>query len=290
MADTSSRQNTALYGLLGFFVVAALALAIALPLTLSKSGRGCGWGRNTQNGPKSTQRGPNNAEDIENAINASNAAAANAAAEAQAAANAAAEAEAQANARFDQMVQQEAAARAQANSGRVAPEPMEPVLNSGVDAISDLGTPHPPYAGASHPDLPDRPVDPSGNSVVNASQLLPSPWRSNSGDAMAADTQGKCISPQNWASFAPTKAGFDRFIHASRHATMGINSRQPNPVRGPGGGGIRMDILRPPPAVALSGETVPFGDSSYRQDALNIAAQNLINTSALTGMIENRCT
>ena len=283
----SKSSNTALYGLLGFFVIAALALAIALPLTLSKSGRGCGWGRSTQNGPKSTQRGPNN---VEEAFNANANANANAAAAAAAEAEAEAQAQAQADAALDQMIQQQAAARAQANSGRVAPEPMEPVLNSGADAITALGDAHTPYAGASHPDLPDRPVDPSGNSVVKASQLLPSSWRSNSGDAMAADSQGKCISPQNWAAFAPTKAGFDRFIHASRHATMGINSRQPNPVRGPGGGGIRMDILRPPPAVALSGETVPFGDSSYRQDALNIAAQNLINTSALTGMIENRCT
>jgi hypothetical protein len=173
------------------------------------------------------------------------------------------------------------AAIAQASNGvdlsvNVAPQPADDAsaVSMGADSISSMDPSSKPFVATGDASKDVLPVDPSGNSAVSASQLLPSSWRQSSGDAQASSARS-CASPGNWSAFAPTKAGFDKFKYASRHATMGINTRQPNPT-----GGIRQDSIRPPPSVALSGESIPFGDSSYRNDFLSIASQNMITKAS----------
>jgi len=159
---------------------------------------------------------------------------------------------------------------AAANASGSAPQPVDDGSIGGssfgtADLISSMDPSSKPFVSNGNPEKDMVPSDPNGG--FSSSKLMPSSWRQTAGDAQANGSS--CTGANNWARFAPTKAGFNKFIYASRHATMGINTREPNPT-----GGIRVDAIRPPPSVALSGESVPFGDSSHRNDYLSIAAQN----------------
>jgi hypothetical protein len=134
----------------------------------------------------------------------------------------------------------------------------------GADLISAMDTSSKPFVAQGDAARDMTPADPNGG--LSSSKLMPSSWRQTAGDAQA---NGAAQDPRSFARFSPTKAGFNKFIYASRHATMGINTREPNPT-----GGIRMDSIRPPPSLALTGESIPFGDSSHRNDYLSIASQN----------------
>ena len=131
--------------------------------------------------------------------------------------------------------------------------------NTTAHPISDLNANTTPFAGTTPAEFQPAPS--------LQAKLLPLSWRTDD----VPENAGSCAGGATWDAFAPKKAGFNKFIYANRNATFGLSTREPNPVQA-----TRMDIFRPAPAVCLSGQSVVFGDSPYRQDAIAAASVGMM--------------
>jgi len=96
---------------------------------------------------------------------------------------------------------------------------------------------------------------PSQGYELNIDSLMPSSWKGpkNCGTDSAADSQ--------WSKYAPSKQAFDRYITAAGSARLSLNTRSPLARQT----GIPL-LLRQGPAVPISAQEYPWGDSSFRQD------------------------
>ena len=105
------------------------------------------------------------------------------------------------------------------------------------------------------------------NTQLNVNSLMPASW-----DNMAAVQSMSSDPKSDWARYAPTKEGVQRYISSSASARFGIMGRSPM------GRTIGMpNLLRsqPPPALTL-GEGSWFNNSSYRLALTNPCTQAYI--------------
>lgn len=110
------------------------------------------------------------------------------------------------------------------------------------------------YPSAQDPSSLNSDGTPSAYDMSLAA-LMPASWRGN-----ASCSGENAQSGDNWDQYAPTKQAFDNYITAAGSARLGLNTRTRNPT-----GGVNY-LLRPAPPVPVTGASIPFGDSGFRQD------------------------
>jgi len=92
---------------------------------------------------------------------------------------------------------------------------------------------------------------------LNLSSLMPASWR-GSQDCNGAGA-GIDDDVSSWSRYAPTKESFNNYITAAGSARLGLSTRTKNITGIP-------NLLRAGVATPMSAATIPFGDSSHRQD------------------------